>query len=189
MSFDTKDPDHKTADLVSNHYETANHRAASIDHLELVFTIEGHRQHFGAPLHRSATVKDFALIAAAAGGLEDSVEIFLEDAEEPLNEELVLAEHLAVKFAPLHVATQGKISVTVDYNGRDEERNFRPSATVLRVIKWAIGPKGFRLEGEPSDFELKHDGEVLPPDMHLGQIVRGKKKLKLDLVFKAKHQG
>lgn len=157
--------------------------------LEVLFAVEGRRQHFGVPIGREMTVREFAIIATKAGGLEEAVEIFLEDAEEPLNEELVLAENLAASFSPLHVATHGKIAVTVHYNGRDIHREFRPSATVARVIRWAISPEGFNLEGDPSDFELKHDGEVAPPDMHLGQIAHGHKRLKFELVFKVKPQG
>lgn len=102
----------------------------------------------------------------------------------------MLIEQLSVEFAPLHVARhRARIAVTVEYNGRDIEREFRPSATVERVIKWAIGPEGFSLEGDPSDFQLKLGDEILSPGTHLGQLPHPHDAVKLDLVFKIKPQG
>jgi hypothetical protein len=95
----------------------------------------------------------------------------------------------AFEFAPLHVATPGKIKTTVRYQDRHVAREFSPAVTIAAIIVWAIGPEGLNLQGDPTDFQLKLDGEVLPPDAHLGQIARGKKEVTLDLVFKVKPQG
>ena len=51
------------------------------------------------------------------------------------------------------------------------------------------GAYGTFLFEDPSDFQLKHDGKVLPPDSHLGQAAHGEKSIVLDLVFKVKPQG
>jgi hypothetical protein len=55
------------------------------------------------------------------------------------------------------------------------------------VTKWAVGK--LAPTEDPSDFQLKHDGKVLPPDTHLGQATHGEKSIVLDLVFKVKPQG
>jgi hypothetical protein len=97
---------------------------------------------------------------------------------------------LAAKFAPLHVARRGAtIAVTIEYNGRTITHTFRPSTTIEKIIRWAIGPDGFALEGGADDYQLKLDGNVLSPGTHLGQVPHPHHKAKLDLVFKIKPQG
>jgi hypothetical protein len=157
---------------------------------EILFTVQGRREPLGERVHPRITVVEFAAIAAKAGGIEETVEVFVEDAEDPLGGELILVEQLSVDFAPLHIARpNSKIAVTVEYNARDIEREYRSSATIDKITRWAIGPEGFGLEGDPSDYQLKHDGEVLPPETHIGQVDHPHHRVKLDLVFKVKPQG
>lgn len=161
-----------------------------IERVEILFTAQGRGQPLSEMVDSRVTVAEFGAIAARAALVEDEVEVFLDDGEEPLADELVLVEHLAAKFAPLHVARHGAIiAVTVEYNGRTIERAFRPSATIEKVIIWAIGPEGFGLEGGTGDYQLKLGGNVLSPGTHLGQIPHPHHKVKLDLVFKIKPQG
>jgi hypothetical protein len=157
---------------------------------EILYVVQGQREPKAAGAHPAMTVAEFAVIAARAGGIEETIEVFLEDADEPLAGELILVEQLSLEFAPLHVARhRAKIAVTVEYNLRHVEREFRPNATIERITRWAIGPDGLQLEGDPSDYQMKHDGEVLPPETHLGQVPHPHHKVKLDLVFKTKPQG
>jgi hypothetical protein len=157
---------------------------------EILFAVQGQRDPMAHSAHPAMTVAEFAEIAARAGGIEETVEVFIEDADEPLAGELILIEHLSLEFSPLHVARhRAKIAVTIEYNMQHVEREFRPNATIERITRWAIGPEGLKLEGDPSDYQLKHDGEVVPPDMHLGQVPHPDHKVKLDLVFKIKPQG
>ena len=156
---------------------------------EIVFSVEGHASHFAAEIEPGTTVVEFAVIAAAAGQIEEVVEVFIEDGDAPLEGPLILLEHLSARFAPLHIARPGLIRTTVEYNGRKVERPFRPNVTIARVIEWAIGKDGLDLEGGPADYQLKNDGEVLSPDQHLGQVAHDDKCVELDLVFKIKPQG
>jgi hypothetical protein len=157
---------------------------------EILFIVQGHAEPRAHSAHPTMTVAEIAEIVARADGIEETVEVFIEDAEEPLAGELILIEHLSVEFSPLHVARhRARIAVTIEYNLQQVEREFRPNATIERITRWAIGPEGLKLEGAPSDYQLKHDGVVLPPDMHLGQIPHPHHKVKLDLVFKIKPQG
>lgn len=161
-----------------------------VGRVEVLFTAQGHREPFGEHVHPSITVGEFALIAARVHGIEEAVEVFLENAEEPLEATAVLIEQVTIESPPVHVARRhAKIAVTVEYNARDIERHFRPNVTVERIIRWAISPEGFNLEGDPSDFQLKLGEEVLAPDTHLGQIPHPHHAVKLDLVFKVKPQG
>ena len=160
-----------------------------IEKIEILFAVEGHKRHFQADAHPKLTVAEFAVIAAKKGEIGELVEIFVEDADDPLGPELILVEHLSAHFAPLHVARPGLIRTTVGYQTRHVEKLFRPSATIGRIIEWAIGPDGFKLEGTPADYQLKHDGVVLSADEHLGQVAGKHKAVELDLVFKVKPQG
>jgi hypothetical protein len=160
-----------------------------IEMVEIVFAVEGHNRHFTAEIAPKTRVSEFAKIATQVGQIDEVVEVFLEDGEHPLLGELVLVENLSERFAPLHVARPGLIKTSVEYNGRRVERAFRPSATAARITEWAIGKKELNLEGGPADYQLKHKGQVLSPDQHLGQVADGHKAIELDLVFKLKPQG
>jgi hypothetical protein len=160
-----------------------------VEQTEIICAVEGRRPHCGINIGRQTTVKEFAVMAAKIGGFEEVIEVFVEDADDPLDEAAILVEQLTENFSPIHVATHHKIEVTVEYNGNEIHRNFRPGKTIESATKWAIGPEGFKLEGAVIDFQLKYKGEVQPPDRHLGQVGDRKKKLKFVLVFKVKPQG
>ena len=161
-----------------------------MERIEILFAVQGCGQPMSQMVDSRMTVAEFGAVAARAALVEDEVEVFLEDDDEPLVGGLVLVEHLAAKFAPLHVARRGAtIMVTIEYNGRTIEHAFRPNATVEKVIIWTIGPEGFGLEGGVGDYQLKLGGNVLSPGSHLGQVPHPHHKVKLDLVFKIKPQG
>jgi hypothetical protein len=158
-----------------------------VECVAVVFAAEGQVGHHDAEIGPTTTVKEFVDIAVTKTGIEGLLEVYVEDAEEPLGHELILIDHLSIQFAPLHVAKPGKIATTVRYQGRHVEHPFRPAATITKVTKWAVGK--LAPTEDPSDFQLKHDGKVLPPDSHLGQAAHGEKSIVLDLVFKVKPQG
>jgi hypothetical protein len=155
--------------------------------LNVLYAAEGHAGHHSAEIGRTTTVREFIDIAVTKTGIEGLLEVYVENGEEPLGHHLFLLEHLSIEFAPIHVAKPGKIETIVRYQGRQVERPFRPAATIEKVTEWAVGQLG--LSEDPSDFQLKHDGKVLAPDSHLGQVAHGKKSVVLDLVFKIKPQG
>jgi hypothetical protein len=166
----------------------SDHVEVDVECVAVVFAAEGQAGHHDAEISPTTTVKEFIDIAVTRTGVEGLLEVYVEDAEEPLGHELILIEHLSVEFAPLHVAKPGKIVTTVRYQGsRHVEHPFRPAATIAKVTKWAVGK--LAPTEDPSDFQLKHDGKVLPPDLHLGQAAHGEKSIVLDLVFKVKPQG
>jgi hypothetical protein len=158
------------------------------ERVAVVFAVEGQAGHHDAEIGRTITVKEFIDIAVSKTGIEGLLEVYVEDAEEPLDHELILIEHLSIEFSPLHVAKLGKIATTVRYQGnRHVEHAFRPATTIAKVTNWAV--EKLAPTEDPSDFQLKHDGKVLPADSHLGQAAHGEKSIVLDLVFKVKPQG
>lgn len=163
--------------------------AETIENIEIFFAVEGHAAHRKAQVHPAITVREFVEITKTTAGVAELVAVYLEDAQDPLGDELVVAEQLTIEFAPLHVATHGKIKTTVRYQSKEIHREFSPATRIETVTRWAAGPHGFKLQGDPSDYQLKHDGHILSPDDHLGQVAHGKKHVTLELVFKEKPQG
>lgn len=165
-----------------------NQETELIEKIEIFYSVEGHEKPFSEGIEQQATVSAFALLASKAAGLEGPVEVSLEDADTPLSDDSVLVEQLG-GFALVHVSRPGAILTTIHYNGRQAHCDFRPNVTIGRVTDWAIGPHGLKLEGEASDYQIKHNGHVVPPERHLGQITRGSKTVELELVWKMKPQG
>ena len=157
------------------------------ERLAVLFAAEGHASHHNVQIGRTTTVREFIELAVTKTGIEGLLEAYVENGEEPLGHDLALLEHLSIEFAPVHVATPGKIETTVRYQDRHVERAFRPAATIEKVTEWAVHE--LDLSEDPNDFQIKHDGKVLAPGSHLGQAAHGKKSVILDLVFKIKPQG
>lgn len=159
------------------------------ERVEVVYLVEGEREPHAHNIAPTDTVEAVLQRLRAAHGRDELHELLLEDEEEALALELRLADVLNDEFRLLHLAAKGKIGVIVAYNGREAHREFRPSATVAKVIVWAISPDGLKLEGEPSDFQLKHGDDILTPETHVGQLSKHRKPVELLLVFKVKPQG
>lgn len=155
--------------------------------LEVAFVLEGERRPEIIELAAKATVAALLKEVASRDGGEAYDEVSLEDAEEVLDPKTPLAEILVGTFKVLHVAKRGKVKVYVTFERETVEEDFRPSATMRKVTRWAIAALG--LEGEVADFQLKLSDEVLPPETHIGQVARGEKSLRLSLVMKVKPQG
>ena len=71
-----------------------------VEQAEVLFSVQGHRQPFAEKVDRKITVAEFGIIAARVGAIEEVVEVFLDDADEPLEGNLVLIEQLSAEFAP-----------------------------------------------------------------------------------------
>jgi hypothetical protein len=83
------------------------------ERVAVVFAVEGQAGHHDAEIGPSVTVKEFIDIAVSRTGIEGLLEVYVEDAEEPLDHGLILIEHLSIEFARRHVAKTGKIATTV----------------------------------------------------------------------------
>jgi len=157
--------------------------------IEVVFTVTGNRRPDSVGVGPATTVAEFVSLVARKHGVAESLDLFLEDAEGPLPGDVILVEHLAGEFAPLHVGHRPKVKVKVEYRIGHHDREFSRATTILRITEWAISPQAFGLEGTAADYDLKHDGKVVSPDTHLGQVAHGAKEVTFALVFKEKPQG
>ena len=149
--------------------------------LEGVFALEGERNPRSLKAHPDSSVADFIALVVKDTGREEFVEVLIEDEEVVVPGEKPIRELFEADFKLIHVATKGAIKATVQYRTRAVSHHFRPS--------WAISPKELNLEGGPEDFQLKDGNDVLPADVHLGQVAKGHKHVTLTLVFKVKPQG
>jgi len=157
--------------------------------LEGVFALEGERNPRSLKAHPDSSVADFIALVVKDTGREEFVEVLIEDEEVVVPGEKPIRELFEADFKLIHVATKGAIKATVQYRTRAVSHHFRPNATMEKIIRWAISPKELNLEGGPEDFQLKDGNDVLPADVHLGQVAKGHKHVTLTLVFKVKPQG
>lgn len=118
------------------------------------------------------------LIAAVRGegvqahGEDAPLLAFIEEAEEPLAAAITLKEAGVHHRQHVHVHRVRKIQVAVTFNGRQESRDFPPSATVGRVKKWAAQAFGMS-ELDATEHVLQVAGSTIQPDehTHIGTLV------------------
>ena len=103
---------------------------------------------------------------AAVGDLN----VFERDADEAIGKEI---ENKRVLSLVAHRCKE--VLVKVQYEHRTKERQFSPSATVFRVLQWAIGKHAFGLDDiarAKAHLMLVGATEPLPNDAVLGRLVR-----------------
>lgn len=86
------------------------------------------------------TAADLRKAVLAAAGVEEAF-IFQHDNDVDVGDEVI-----GKKTLMLVVHRCKKILVTVHYEHRSKTKKFAPSATVYRVLQWAIGRNGFDLD-------------------------------------------
>lgn len=81
-----------------------------------------------------------------------------------------------------------KVAVKIRYEHQTKPHEFPPSATVFRVLQWAIGKKGFNLDDTAkakANLMLPGADAPLPKDAMIGRYVKhGQCELVLDLTLK-----
>lgn len=159
-----------------------------VEEVEILYTVVGHRDPHSVKVKNDIKVAEFVSLVSKNHGITEAVEVLIEDEDDALGDELVLVEVIGERT--VHVGHKhSKINVIVEYQNRNIHREYRPSATIRKILIWAVGTEGFNLEGKPSQYQLKHNGEVVPDDKHIGQVAQGAKEVTLVLVFRVKPQG
>lgn len=157
--------------------------------IEMVYVVDGDLAPRTRRVAEDATAGEVVKIVARELGREDLEDMYLEDQEKPVSDKAKMGTVLQGEFQVIHIGGKHDVKVEVSYNGRAVHRQFAPSITIRSIIAWAISPKGLDLQGDAADFQLKHNGEILPLELHVGQIAHGRETVGLVLVFKVKPQG
>ncbi len=121
--------------------------------------------------HNFATLKA-RLIEKHA--LAADVFIFLEDADDPIDEVLIVAEHAGPAGVKAHVHRCRHVETSVTFNNETVRHKFGPGTTVARVKHWAAVDKFKMTEAEAGEHVLQiagtHDRPA--PGTHLGSLVK-----------------
>lgn len=125
-----------------------------------------------------AVLKEVRKLAAL-----DDVHVFERDKDEPIGAEIEKKKVLSV------IAHRcKKVLVKVHFEHRTEEHEFSPSATVFRVLHWAISKKAFNLDDTArakANLMLPGSENPLPKDDVIGSFVKhGNCELTLELTLK-----
>ncbi len=132
-----------------------------------------------------STAREIVVAAAAKGGFDpEEAVLFVEDGEEPIElVTVILEEH---RGRVHHVHRLHHVEAEVFYKDGKIERRFRPSARIHRVLDWAVGPEGFKIDPPlRPEMELALHGTTtaLPKNAHIGRFARrDQPRVKFDLI-------
>ena len=120
--------------------------------------------------------------AHEVAGFDDG-NLFERDHDDPVGVEIEKRKAIS-----LIVHRCRKVSVKVRYEHQTKEHDFSPAATVLRVLHWAVGKKGFDLDANSAakaNLILPGADQLLPKDAVIGRYVKpGHCELVVDLTLK-----
>lgn len=141
---------------------------------------------------RNAMVRE-VMEAAKEHGLQatDEEAVFLEDSETPIGLDTPLEETGIRHRGRIHIHRCRRVAVSVNFNARQEEKIFPPSATIQRVKKWAVHE--FKLaDVDAAEHVLQVCNSSTRPDedTHIGVLVHSPHcTLCFDLVPKQRVEG
>lgn len=105
--------------------------------------------------------------------LEGELILFVEDEDEPLGLEVILAEIASPHGLKVHAHRCKEIAVAVTYNRKTVRHTFKPGTAVAKVKKWAAVKQFGMTPDEAGEHLLQiagtHDRPA--PNTHLGTLV------------------
>jgi len=106
-------------------------------------------------------------------GLPTEILLFLEDADEPIGEAVIIVGHVGDAGIKAHVHRCHRIKVTVTFNGETVHHEFAPSTRIAKVKHWAAVDKLHMSEAEAGEHVLQiagtHDRPA--PGIHIGSLI------------------
>jgi hypothetical protein len=107
-------------------------------------------------------------------GLDTEALLYLEDKDEPVEEQRVLREHAGGVGIKAHVHRCRHVHVEVTFNSETVHHEFGPGTTVARVKTWAAEHKFHMSPQDAGEHVLQIAGSKDRPDpgTHLGTLVR-----------------
>ena len=105
-------------------------------------------------------------------GLESKLLIFLEDADEPIDELRKVHEHAGPGGIKAHVHRCHHVEVAVTFNAETVHHRFAPATTVARVKHWAAEHKFHMSSEDASEHVLQISGsqDRPAPGTHIGAL-------------------
>jgi hypothetical protein len=140
--------------------------------IDIFYQGEGIREiaHFEADADHSLAVIKIAIIEKH--GLHPETLIYLEDCNEPADEQRLAHEHAGRAGIKAHLHRCRHVEVAVTFNGETVHHRFGPGTTVARVKIWAAERKFGMTPQEAGEHVLQVAGTQDRPDpgTHLGAI-------------------
>lgn len=144
-----------------------------MDTLDLFYQCEGINEIQHVEVEDDAT---FAIVKAELidkHSLASDVCLFLEDKDEPLDEDWKVIDCVEETGIKIHLNRCCLVKVSVTFNGHTVDHSFGPSATIARVKCWAA-EKAFGMEPKDAgEYALQIVGthERPTPGTHIGTLV------------------
>jgi hypothetical protein len=107
-------------------------------------------------------------------GLSEDILIFLENGEEPIDDEEYAIKHGESGRIKAHIHRCRHVNVSVTFNNETVEHRFGPGTTVAHVKHWAAERKFSMTHGEATEHVLQISGthDRPPPGTHLGALAK-----------------
>jgi hypothetical protein len=123
------------------------------------------------PEHTFSTLKTLII---EKHSLQSDVLIFLEDSDEPVDEAVVVRQHVGPTGVKAHLHRCRHIEVDVRFNNETVHHRFGPGATIARVKRWAAEHKFGMTPEEASEHVLQILGtqDRPSPGTHLGALTK-----------------
>lgn len=131
------------------------------------------------------TVAQLKSLLHAKHGCDETSHLFLEEEDDPLENEVIISDLVCSGGLKLHFHRQRRVDVTVAFNGEEGSKRFSPAATVARVKRWAAKRKFEMSKEEAGEHVLQLSGthERPNPGTHIGSLrMAGCHALAFDLV-------
>ena len=125
-------------------------------------------------------------------GCGPDILVFLEDKDDPIADLAEIAKHATPQGLKVHFHRLRQVKVTVTFNGKTVEGQFSPSATIMRVKRWAAEKEFGMSADEAGEHVLQMAGthDRPNPGTHVGALSEGKVRvLDFDLVPDERVQG
>jgi hypothetical protein len=110
-------------------------------------------------------------LIAGKHGVEGDALLFLEDQDEPIDDALIVGEHVGDAGVKAHLHRCRRVEVFAIFNGRRLQHHFGPGTTVAKVKRWAATAFGMT-EAEASEHVLQIAGthNRPSPGTHVGAL-------------------
>jgi hypothetical protein len=118
-------------------------------------------------------------------GLPDEILIFIEDGDEPFEDDEPVGKYERPEGTKVHVHRCRHVHVNVTFNNETVDHKFAPSATIARVKRWAAETR-FGMSPEDAGehvLQIKGTKDRPNPGTHIGALVKSPEcRIAFDLV-------